>query len=209
MQLFAQDFGPTGNFNAKVDWFYLDYRFADWLGVRAGRVKIPFGLYNEIQDVDSARDVRAAPAVGLPRSRTAITSSPRPAARVYGYMKVGAGRGARLPRLRRDDPRSTRRPPPGSPYQVESLNVPYLVGGRLLWETPIEGLRLGGSVQTLRIDTQLLRQTTPVTRPDPRRRSPSARSSTRRTICSLAAEYSRWYVSANSSNAAAFPSVAR
>src|SRR5579872_2092424 len=55
VQLFAQDLGPTGNYNAKMDWFYLDYRFADWLGVRAGRVKIPFGFYNEVNDVDSAR----------------------------------------------------------------------------------------------------------------------------------------------------------
>ena len=31
------------------------YGFADWLGMRAGRVKIPFGLYNEVNDVDSGR----------------------------------------------------------------------------------------------------------------------------------------------------------
>src|SRR5260221_2818231 len=55
VQLFAQDLGPTGNYNAKMDWFYLDYRWRDWLGFRAGRVKIPFGLYNEINDIDAAR----------------------------------------------------------------------------------------------------------------------------------------------------------
>src|SRR5258708_35984070 len=56
VQLFAQDLGPTGNYNAKVDWFYLDYRLFDWLGFRAGRVKIPFGLYNDINDIDAARN---------------------------------------------------------------------------------------------------------------------------------------------------------
>jgi hypothetical protein len=36
------------------------------------------------------------------------------------------------------------------------LNVPYVAGGRLLWETPLRGLRAGGSVQVLRLETQLL-----------------------------------------------------
>src|SRR5688572_1887656 len=26
VQLFAQDLGPSGNYTAKMDWFYLDYR---------------------------------------------------------------------------------------------------------------------------------------------------------------------------------------
>jgi hypothetical protein len=51
VQLFAQDLGVAGNYNAKVDWFYIDYRQADWLGFRAGRVKIPFGLYNEFNAI--------------------------------------------------------------------------------------------------------------------------------------------------------------
>jgi predicted porin len=30
--------------------------------------------------------------------------------------------------------------------------VPYLVGGRLMWLTPLDGLQLGGSLQALRLD---------------------------------------------------------
>src|SRR5262249_34005020 len=55
MQLFSRKLGATGNYSAKFDWFYLDYRWRDWLGIRAGRVKVPFGLYNEINDVDAGR----------------------------------------------------------------------------------------------------------------------------------------------------------
>ena len=40
---------------AKAVLISFDYRFKDWLGIRAGRVKIPFGLYNDSSDVDSAR----------------------------------------------------------------------------------------------------------------------------------------------------------
>jgi hypothetical protein len=39
----------------QADWFYLDYRFQDWFGLRAGRLKIPYGLHNEVQAIDSAR----------------------------------------------------------------------------------------------------------------------------------------------------------
>jgi hypothetical protein len=49
LQLFAQDLGPTGNYNARVDWFYLDYRHNDWLGFRAGRVKTGFELYGYVR----------------------------------------------------------------------------------------------------------------------------------------------------------------
>lgn len=38
-----------------IDWAYGDYRFRDWLGFRAGKVKIPLGLYNEARDNDALR----------------------------------------------------------------------------------------------------------------------------------------------------------
>src|SRR5690606_23975894 len=31
MQLFVRDLGPIGNYKPQFDWFYLDYRFFDWL----------------------------------------------------------------------------------------------------------------------------------------------------------------------------------
>jgi hypothetical protein len=43
--------------NAKVgiDWAYGDLSFKDWLGLRSGIIKIPFGFYNEIRDIDKLR----------------------------------------------------------------------------------------------------------------------------------------------------------
>src|SRR5215510_11082674 len=35
VQFFARDVGPIGDYKPQVDWFYLDYRFADWFGIRA------------------------------------------------------------------------------------------------------------------------------------------------------------------------------
>ncbi len=54
-QLLAHDLGPMGNYKPQFDWFYLDYQYRDWLGFRAGRIKMPFGLFNEVQDIDVAR----------------------------------------------------------------------------------------------------------------------------------------------------------
>ena len=41
IQLFARQLGKVGDFSARMDWFYLDYRFADWFGIRAGRTRLP------------------------------------------------------------------------------------------------------------------------------------------------------------------------
>lgn len=54
MQRFTHDLGPLGNYRTRFDWFYLDYRFWDWLGLSAGRTKLPFGLYSESSDIDAA-----------------------------------------------------------------------------------------------------------------------------------------------------------
>jgi len=55
VQLFAFDRGNYGRDKIIVDWAYGDYRFKDWLGFRAGKVKIPLGLYNDARDNDALR----------------------------------------------------------------------------------------------------------------------------------------------------------
>jgi hypothetical protein len=55
LQLFAFDRGTYGKDKVTLDWAYGDYRYADWLGFRAGKVKIPLGLYNEARDNDALR----------------------------------------------------------------------------------------------------------------------------------------------------------
>jgi hypothetical protein len=55
LQVFGRKFGNYGDDKIILDWGYADFRFQDWFGVRAGRMKIALGLYNETRDIDIVR----------------------------------------------------------------------------------------------------------------------------------------------------------
>lgn len=55
MQFFARDLGTVGNDDIVLDWAFADYRWRDWLGFRAGKIKIDYGLYNETREMDMLR----------------------------------------------------------------------------------------------------------------------------------------------------------
>lgn len=153
MQLFARDLGPLGNYSAKMDWFYLDYRLRDWLGFRAGRVKLPFGLYNEVSDIDSARVPILLPQSVYPLVERDFLLA-QTGMELYGYLNLNRG-GALDYRAYVGTIYIDLSNRIGAPVQVSQLQNPYIVGGRLLWETPLDGLRLGGSLQALRLDFDL------------------------------------------------------
>jgi hypothetical protein len=150
LQLFAHDLGPLGNYNPQFDWFYLDYRFRDWFGVRAGRIKIPFGLYNDSSEIDAAR----APIL-LPQSIYQVDHREyllaQTGGEIYGRIPLG-GAGA-LEYRGYGGTLSADLAGPSSPgVTVSKLEIPYVIGSRLMWQPPIEGLQLGGSFQALRFD---------------------------------------------------------
>lgn len=147
MQLFARDLGRIGNYAARFDWFYLDYRFRDWLGLRAGRTKLPFGLYNETSDIDAARVPVLLPQSVYPTANRDYFMA-QTGAELYGLVPLGAA-GQLEYRLyggtvffEAED---------ASP-QVGEVTIPYIAGSRLMWLSPLPGLQLGGSAQTLRFD---------------------------------------------------------
>jgi len=192
IQLFARDLGPQGNYSPKADWFYLDYRAEDWFGIRAGRVKIPFGLYNDSSDIDAAR----VPIL-LPQSIYSIQSRDfllaQTGGEIYGRVPLKA-LGAFEYRLyggtifldvASQTTLSTR---------VTAIDVPYVVGQRLMWETPIEGLRVGGSLQALRLDADfVLANRPPISVGIPAVLSVGSVEYALHDLL-LAAEYSRWVI---------------
>lgn len=54
-QLIVRDFGEEGDFRAELDWGIVDYMFNDNIGLRLGRARQPFGMYNEYRDADAGR----------------------------------------------------------------------------------------------------------------------------------------------------------
>jgi hypothetical protein len=161
LQLFTRDLGPIGNYETRADWFYLDYRWRDWLGIRAGRVKLPFGLYNETSDIDAAR----VPIL-LPQSVYPIASRDYLLAEtgleLYGYVDLRRA-GALDYRLYG----GTIFVDVSTVPTIKSVDVPYVAGGRLLWDTPVRGLRVGGSFQALRLVFGLADPTLAVASPVP------------------------------------------
>jgi hypothetical protein len=55
LQLYARSLGDIGKMEPVIDWAFLDYSITDWFNIRAGRIKQPYGLFGEYQDLDLTR----------------------------------------------------------------------------------------------------------------------------------------------------------
>ncbi len=175
IQFLARNFGDTGNDFVSVDWAYGDYRWRDWMGVRLGKVKMPFGFYNEGRDVDMLRT-----SIFLPQSIYNETMRDFMLAyegigaygnfglgglgegeyHVFGgtlnvpdptrgfwrqvYNTAGESLEDEIGRIVSEDL--------GAPATADFsqntdqvVSFPWIYGGAITWNTPLEGLRLGAS----------------------------------------------------------------
>ena len=147
VQLFAHDLGPLGNYAPQFDWYYLDYHLFDWLGIRAGKTKLPWGLYNEFNDVDAGRVPILLPQSLYPvANRESLFA--QTGAELYGDVPLGPAGSLEY------------RAYGGTIYlntndvgvQLKGFDVAYDLGGRLMWHPPVEGLQLGSSIQAVRFN---------------------------------------------------------
>ena len=138
-----------------IDWAQADYKFNDRFGVRVGKVKTPWGLLNDVQDLDPAYLW-----VILPQSVYNVTNRDSYLSNyggvVYGKLKLGP----QLGKLEYfgwggDDVYT----PDDGAFLAQTLagyTVPNgiqgpMYGGALHWRTPLPGLMLGTSdVTTLK-----------------------------------------------------------
>lgn len=165
MQLLSRDLGPAGNNEIRLDWAFGDYHFDDLLGIRAGKVKLPLGLYNEGRDSDFMR-----PMVFLPQSiydenkRDLMVAYkglglygnvPAGSAgdfdyHIYGgsidyFMDSGQARGVKQ-QLQGIVQRQ------GKTLNGLEISNRYVYGGSLIYNTPLDGLRMGVSTFTGKSD---------------------------------------------------------
>jgi hypothetical protein len=148
LQLFARDLGPLGNYKPVFDWYFLDYRFLDELGIRVGRTKLPFGLYNENSDIDAARVPILLPQSVYPtRNRDLLLA--QTGGELYGLLQLGdAGE------LEYRAYGGTIHVDVSEQQEITNVEIPYVYGGRLMWQTPLDGLQGGVSLQKLRLDVE-------------------------------------------------------
>jgi hypothetical protein len=140
--------GGFGN-SISLDWAQADYKFNDRIGIRAGKVKTPIGLYNETQDVDPAHLW-----VMLPQGIYPITSRNATLAHyggvAYGTVPLGEAFGKVEYRAFLGERFLARNDGYLEPYKAAGITVPnglkgQTVGGSLHWLTPVRGLMVGAS----------------------------------------------------------------
>lgn len=210
IQLFARQLGSRGNFGANLYWFYLDYHPSDQIGLRFGRVKIPFGLYNEINDIDAARVPILLPQSIYPADHVDYLVAQN-GFEGYGYTGTSPW-GSLEYRLYAGTIAFPLANTPAYPLQQTAGNVPFIVGARVMWGTPLDGLRVGLSGQAVRLDTTLNLNLGPSLN-----KSVSFQFPINMFVASteyiygdllLAAEYSRWYAQfGNSTNTTIIPNL--
>ncbi len=156
VQFFFRNLGLDRNKKIVFDWAMADWHYRDWLGVRAGRIKLPYGLHNKVRDADVARTWVLLPqAVYDEGFRDFIIAYW--GAELYGVIPAGPvgefeyeGYGGTL----QIDPQSNLVQSVmggiadglgASTFSDPLTETRYIAGGRLLWHTPLEGLLLGGT----------------------------------------------------------------
>ncbi|MBN2843740.1 MAG: hypothetical protein JXM68_11645, partial [Sedimentisphaerales bacterium] len=140
--------GEQGGDKINLHYGLVDYSFADYLGFRIGRVRVPSGLYNETRDIDMVRTHIFMPQSIYPEEYRDYYAS-ADAFVTYGAVDLETlgflsyqGHIGRL--VNNDDPVSD------VPLSMRASGLEnnvftdgHSAGAQLLWETPVQGLRTG------------------------------------------------------------------
>jgi hypothetical protein len=146
-QLYAYEL--AGYEDMTVDFANIDYSFRQEIGVRIGRNKMPVGLYNEVQDLDQVRTFASLPLNFYARAGRAIGSAYDGGA-IYGNIPAGKAGSfdyqvfvGTMPSL------DERMPIMKGIAGATKLDLNTVYGASLVWNAPVEGLRLGYTYQAL------------------------------------------------------------
>jgi hypothetical protein len=146
-QLYDRNIGHLGQWHPELDWATGDYKFKDWLGLRAGKVKTVLGLYNDTQDLEFLHTWAI-----LPQSMYPLDLRSSTIAHVGGdlYGDIGLKRLGSLSYTAYVGFQPTDRY--GGwfyGFRVYGIDLTKLngrlEGGDLRWKTPVQGLLAGAS----------------------------------------------------------------
>ncbi|MBU0992136.1 MAG: hypothetical protein KJ737_06545 [Proteobacteria bacterium] len=177
IQFVSFDMGDFGNNDLGVDWAQLDYNWRDWLGFRAGKIKLPFGLYNRKRNADMLRTGIIFPQSAYPEGMREFVVGLYGAS-FHGTKPIGA-----LGYLDYELYCGTINLSTDNMYVQElmyrykeqleifgidislaDIIINHMEGGMLTWNTPVNGLRFGATdimgkgevvLDTLSVDVSL------------------------------------------------------
>lgn len=163
LQVFSRDLGESGNNNVELDWAYADYRWKDWLGTRVGKIKMPQGLYNETRDIDALRTWIFLPASVYPETLRDLNLA-LIGAGTYGAVDMGSLGGLSYQLMggtvdvEDEDSRLAYhlRAASQNLTQLDSteIDVEWRYALALVWDTPLEGLRFGGTYNEAKLSEE-------------------------------------------------------
>lgn len=150
IQLHTYRLGDLGKFKVEIDWAYGEYRFTDWAGIRAGKVKTRLGLFNDTQDIDALHLWSLLPQGVYPADNRSWTLA-HTGGDVFGNFKLPSGLGrvsyqGYLGRRVVDPNGGYIKVATDDGFVVRGEVAGILYGGDLRWRTPFQGLTAGGSI---------------------------------------------------------------
>lgn len=169
IQLFSRDIGDYYNNDIVLDWAVADYRFSNTWGIKAGKVKMPFGLYNQIRDTDMLRTPILMPSgiyseirrdytdayngIGVYGSLDVFGAADMNTELFFGtsgissdsiYFKSDFEKAAKI---------SSRILSRSLSYENPDMDTNYVGGASVSWNTPTDGLKIAFSIMTSETDS--------------------------------------------------------
>ncbi len=152
-QFLAFDFGNVGDNKVKVDWAYGDYAFQDYLGLRAGIMKVPHGLYNETRKIDMLRTSILLPTSVYPEWLREAMSRVEGFG-VYGTLLNSVSYQAQYGHVSLDSDGGLAKAFATliSDFTVTDIDTDEAYSAALQWDTPLPGLKFGATAIYLNIN---------------------------------------------------------
>jgi hypothetical protein len=152
-QVYVRNIGQIGKWHPELDWAVGAYKFKDWFGVRAGKVKTTLGLHNDTQDMEFLHTWAILPQSIYPLDLRASTIA-HVGGDIFGDValkKLGSISYTIYAGQRPQDPRG------GYVLGLASIGLKmssyggWQQGQDLRWNTPVKGLMVGASLMNQHI----------------------------------------------------------
>ncbi len=149
VQAFDFDVGTVGQYDPFLDYGLIEYTVSDELGIRAGRIRRPAGIYNDIQDIDLARTFVLLPQ-GIYDARWRDWSAGLDGGELFGDIKLSKlgslSYAAYAGQVSMEENGGVARYAESGGATLSTIDSTPMFGAQLWYNTPIDGLRFGASV---------------------------------------------------------------